>query len=264
MTDMSLWNAKFRYLADKYSSLSPDLAVTYHCAAPAALKDVTVLEKELGSLPPSLKAFFLTVSGYLYFRVEVPESASYLPKAFSGATYGIYLSLERVRHAEKARDMWWNDVYKEDFGEGREAATDLEQWEYTQEYSRLWRDCLGFLNLTEGHLPDFDQDGLVPEDEWEGDVLAFDLSSADPEPPVIYLSHDGASCHGQVLGHNFVDFMERLLSLGGFGATEDGRDLSYRGRNASADEWRLHRDIKSPMSFEFPEAIELRKILDLK
>jgi SMI1 / KNR4 family (SUKH-1) len=60
---------------------------------------------------------------------------------------------------------------------------------------RLWQDKLPFHNIG------------------NGDFIAIDVSSSEPQP-IVYLSHELAFSHGYVLGADFIDFMDRWTVIG--------------------------------------------------
>lgn len=59
----------------------------------------------------------------------------------------------------------------------------------------VWHNKLGFMEVG------------------KGDYIAFDLLVPN-DPPVVYLSHDDGQGHGFILGHNFIDFMNRWTRIG--------------------------------------------------
>ncbi|MNJ41849.1 hypothetical protein D3C77_367910 [compost metagenome] len=63
------------------------------------------------------------------------------------------------------------------------------------EYDCVWHNKLGFMEVG------------------NGDYIAFDLLVPN-DPPVVYLSHDDGQGHGFILGHNFIDFMNRWTRIG--------------------------------------------------
>ena len=62
-----------------------------------------------------------------------------------------------------------------------------------------------------------------------GDFIAFDLLDEKEDKRVVYLSHDGGEGHGVILGRNFIDFMDRLITIGACGP-EDFSAYAFLGR----------------------------------
>lgn len=63
------------------------------------------------------------------------------------------------------------------------------------EYDRVWHNKIPFLD--------------VPN----GDVIAFGKRTESGNQ-VVYLSHEGDDFHGQILGDNFIDFINKWTQLG--------------------------------------------------
>lgn len=93
--------------------------------------------------------------------------------------------------------LWDFDTLKDDF-------IGYQSWvkecfpNTKDEYDKIWHGKTPFLD--------------VPN----GDVIAFCKKTAKGNP-VVYLSHDGDEFHGQILGENFIDFINKWTQLGCIG-----------------------------------------------
>lgn len=147
-----------------------------------------ILENELGLVYPTDFKEVLTKysSGLLFnWQIEGEETEGEFAEIFCGAGRGYLWDFETLR-----------DDYKNIQGWIKECFPNPED-----EYDKVWHNKIPFLD--------------VPN----GDVIAF-ADKTEKGNPVIYLSHEGDDFHGQILGDNFVDFIDKWTQLGCVG-TED-------------------------------------------
>ena len=159
---------------------------------PASESQIKDIEDKLRcSLPISYKKFLLEFSSYLEWRWGLPDEMQ-LPDKFDELFGGIgSVGLSELLECETIRK------------ESIEIAFD----DPNHQYDKVWHNKLAFFAVG------------------NGDILAFDLS-IPVDPPVVYVSHDDGEGHGYILGHNFIDFMDRWSKIGFVGG-EDWQLLPF-------------------------------------
>ncbi len=146
---------------------------------PATTEQVEAVETELGQpLPTSFKEVLINFSARVELRWSLPDDL-YPPDPFSGIFRGeLNWDLAWLIDLEKNRQGWIKHVFPN----------------VDDPYDRVWHDKLAFESIA------------------NGDMLALDLKVDGS--PVVYLDHGGCDFHGTVLGHNFIDFIDRWSMLG--------------------------------------------------
>jgi hypothetical protein len=184
--------------------------LTMDVQGPATEAEVAAVQQELGiALPVSLRQVLTGFSRAVDFSWFLPEGTRF-PEPFHEIFSGeCSWDLGSLVELERTRRRWIEGVFPDP----------------EDRYDRVWLRKLAFLEVA------------------NGDLLALDL--AEPEAPVVYLSHDDGNGHGYRLGRDFADFIERWTTLGCPGAedwqmlpflpTPDG-GLDISGENAAA--WR--------------------------
>lgn len=204
MQKREIWERALPFLADRVRSLGAE--VEWNLAPPATSRELTALENDIGmSLPEELRLFLLRISGDLLFCVNLHEDTAPPPDFDQLQNWGLSISVEGIRTAETIRKEWIRSVYD-----------DVED-----PYSLVWHGKLGLLNLPEGYIISGEEMAreLKEHDDWAwGDVIAIDVSpSADPQS-LLYLSHDGAEIHGDVIALDLNAYLHHALALGCVGA----------------------------------------------
>ncbi len=147
---------------------------------PASPGAVAQVEEQLGRvLPLSFRTVLLEFASRVEMRWYLPDDIE-LPAELRDIFCG---------------DCSWNLDQVVEIDRWRQESADVGFTNLDDPQDRFWHDSLAL-----AHVPN-------------GDYLVFDLTIA-PDPPVIYLSGEGSDSHGQRLGDNFIDFMERWSLLG--------------------------------------------------
>ncbi|MEV5027944.1 SMI1/KNR4 family protein [Paenibacillus sp. LPE1-1-1.1] len=154
------------------------------------------VEEELGvSLPESfIKVISEFISGMemVWSLPDDDEREVPIPEVLKGISASNFSwSIENIINVEKGRKRWEQEVFSDE----------------EDEYDRVWHNKLGLMEVG------------------NGDYIAFDLSISN-DPPVVYLSHDDGEGHGYILGHNFIDFIDKWTKIGCVGC-EDWQLLPF-------------------------------------
>lgn len=150
--------------------------------SPASEDEVAAVEAALGyRLPDELRNFFLTCSAGIQFwwnsydeNTDILSLPGELAEIFSGE---LRFSLESLAEIDDMRDDL-ADLYDDP----------------NDAYAAVFLDKLAFMTVG------------------NGDLLAIDLNGDNPGA-VVYLSHDGESLHGYVLGESFFSFLDNYSRL---------------------------------------------------
>ena len=146
--------------------------------SPATRKEVDEVECAIArTLPELFRQTLLEFSR----RVDllVPARTRPCTEASSGRVLrGVLLGLGRIAAMDDQARWLASNAFVEDTPD-----------------ERLWQDKLPFHNIG------------------NGDFIAIDVSSSEPQP-IVYLSHELAFSHGYVLGADFIDFMDRWTVIG--------------------------------------------------
>lgn len=163
---------------------------------PVSESDLCEIESALGyQLPLSYRKMVLTVTSGVTVDWVLPDTVK--PPVEVDIDWGDFRwSLASLIDMETLRRRWTEQCFTNP----------------GDPYDAIWYGKLGFLEAP------------------NGDMHAIDLVS--PGGAVVYLSHDDGEGHGYTLGHDFEDYMDRMLSLGFPGP----------------EEWKLTPFIESPKS----------------
>lgn len=151
-------------------------------APPATEDEVVAVEVTLGyHLPEDLRQFFLTSSSGIEFwwnsydeHTDILSLPGELAEICSGE---LRFSLERLAAIDDMRDDL-ADLYDDP----------------DDPYAEVFLRKLAFMTVG------------------NGDLLAIDLNEDHPGA-VVYLTHDGESMHGYVLGESFISFLDAYTQL---------------------------------------------------
>lgn len=180
---------------------------------PVSDKDFEVLEKDLGiKYPDDFKEVLTKYSSGLLmdWQIENETPLGEFDEIFCGAGYG---------------SLW-------DFSTLRDDYDNIQGWikgcfsNPEDDYDKVWFNKVPFLT--------------VPN----GDVIAFGDKTKKGNQ-VVYLSHEGDEFHGQILGENFIDFINKWTQTGCVG-TEDMQfepfynyqTKSFLSNKATLDKWK--------------------------
>lgn len=151
---------------------------------PLAEDDLRAIEKELGRpLPLSLRDIAMKASAGFNAQWSIKGGVILPPELTSAAWCLLEFAAEDVISLDDHRRGWVETVFPDP----------------NNEHDAPWHHSVPFIHVA------------------NGDLIAFDLRSPSDDPPVIYLNHEGhypGSGHGQRLGDNFIDFMNRWSRLG--------------------------------------------------
>jgi len=155
---------------------------------PISEKAFEILEKELNlEYPKDFKEVLTKYSSGILmdWQIEGEETAGEFREIFCGAGRGYLWDFDTLRDDYKNIKGWITECFSNP----------------EDEYDKIWYNKIPFLD--------------VPN----GDVIAFGDKTGNGNQ-VVYLSHDGSDFHGQILGDNFIDFIDKWTQLGCIG-TED-------------------------------------------
>jgi hypothetical protein len=185
---------------------------------PALESEVVAVEKELGQpIPEGMRSVLLGFSRHVEVRWFLPEDLD-PPKPFNQIFGGeCYWDLNELVSREENRLSWVKECFPNP----------------ADSYDAVWHEKLGFASVG------------------NGDVIAFDLRAEGQ--PVVYLSHDDGEGHGQVMGGDFVSFIDQHSRVGCPGL-EDWQwlpfcDSTFKGINGdgeSARTWRQWFGLELP------------------
>lgn len=183
----------------------------------ASIEDIkkveTLIENEL---PHSFKKVLTQFASSVYFSWSLPDNFN-LPTQLKGIFCGECIwSLDKLSSIVDSQKSWVKECFSNP----------------NDEYDKVWHNKLAFIEVV------------------NGDFISFDLEYM-PDPPVVYLSHDGDISNGYILGDNFFDFIDKWTMLGCVG-TEDWQmepfiDSPTSGLNAYCDnafKWRALIDLE--------------------
>jgi hypothetical protein len=161
---------------------------------PASEKRVIEIEERLNlTLPSSFKQVLLEFSADFCFSYKFADNIEFpgkLMQIFGGC---IYWKLDSFTELERNRKLWIDSVFPD----------------ATNEYDMVWHNKFVF------------------EDVPNGDMIAFDISSAkNNDPAIIYLSHEDGLGHGFKMANNFMDLLERWSSIA-FVGNEDWQWIPF-------------------------------------
>ncbi len=181
---MNNWQERFKkslQACNKKSGKCRELIV----ANPASEQQIFAIESELGThLPANFRNVLQNFSAHVEMTWQLTRETD-IPPLLRGIFRGdCRWDVSRIIDLEKERLDWVKNCYPNP----------------NDSYDRVWHNKLAFQDIPNGNM------------------LALDLSIKDS--PVVYLSHDGSSFHGTILGKSFSDFIERW-SLVGFAGAED-------------------------------------------
>lgn len=142
--------------------------------------DLVEVEKKLGyRIPDSFRNVMLEFSSQVYMNWFLPNNYD-LPGVFKSIFSG-ECSWNLSALIEINRDK--NDCIEACFA-------DIDD-----EYNKVWHNKLAFLEVG------------------NGDYIAIDILESK-RSPVVYLSHDGDTSNGLVLGESFYDYINKLTEIG--------------------------------------------------
>ena len=146
---------------------------------PVKDKDIEKVEKKLGiKIPDSFGRILLEFSSGINFSWFLPDDFN-LPQEFDEIfSGGCSWDIVDLIDLEKNRQGWIKECFPDP----------------NDDYDNVWHDKLAFL-----HVPN-------------GDMIGIDLNKSDG--PVVYMSHEDSEGHGNILGRNFIDFIDRWSRLG--------------------------------------------------
>ena len=181
---------------------------------PISEKAFDILENELNIIYP--EDFKETLTKYssgilMNWQIEGEETEGEFREIFCGAGRGYLWDFNTLRDDYKNIKSWISECFPNP----------------NDEYDKVWYNKVPFLD--------------VPN----GDVIAFG-DKTEFGNQVIYLSHEGDDFHGQILGENFIDFMNKWTQLGCVG-TEDWQFepfYDYEKKAMLSDKTILNRWIK--------------------
>ncbi len=179
----------------------------------ATQKEIDKLEDEMKTaLPISFKTILTQYSKQLDFSAFLPDSPDFYDEFSEITCAEIKFGIESMREAESSRLSWIKDCFTDP----------------NDEYDAVWHNKLGIMCVA------------------NGDVIAFDLADEDLDKRIVYLSHEGSEGHGMVLADNFIDYIDRLLLIGGCGS-EDIQLLNFveddeNGIQTDCDNAKLYRN----------------------
>lgn len=181
---------------------------------PISEKAFDILEKELNiKYPEDFKEVLTTYSSgiLMNWQIEGEETEGEFREIFCGAGRGYLWNFDTLRDDYKNIKDWITECFPNS----------------KDEYDRVWYNKVPFLD--------------VPN----GDVIAFG-DKTEFGNQVVYLSHEGDDFHGQILGENFIDFINKWTQLGCVG-TEDWQFepfYDYEKKTMLSDKTILDRWIK--------------------
>lgn len=145
----------------------------------ATAEEVLDVEKKIGcTLPDAFKKVVIEFSKGMEFNWQLPDGFE-LPEEFSDIFAGdCSWSLNQIPEIDNNRKGWVKECF-----------TNIDD-----PYDSIWHNKLAFIEVA------------------NGDYLSFDLTHDNC--PVVYLSHDDGEGHGYVMGNDFVDFMDKWISIG--------------------------------------------------
>ncbi len=153
---------------------------------PVSEKDITILERELNiEYPVDFKSILTNYSSGLlmHWQIEGKETEDDFREIFCGGGRGYLWDFSSLRGDFHSIQSWIKECFPNS----------------DNEYDKIWHNKIPFLD--------------VPN----GDIIAFGKKT-EYGNQVVYLSHDGDDFHGQVLGDNFIDFINRWTQLGCIGS----------------------------------------------
>jgi hypothetical protein len=170
----------------------------FEIAPPAPLATVEHVEATIGrSLPSAFRGVLLNYSGRLCVQWQRPKSVQ-IPEEFRKIFAGeCRWDLEELPNLIEEYKSWLDNCFTDP----------------TNAYDAVWYGRLPILSVG------------------NGDMVAISLD--EPGEPVVYLSHDDGEGHGYQLGHDFVDYVDRLSTLGCPGA-EDWQWMTFVNGSRSA------------------------------
>ncbi len=152
---------------------------------PASIDQITQVETELGvKLPISFKQVLTEFSSDFSIRCFLPDNMK-KPEAFI-QIFSVCPSwkLKDLVRLEGEREEWIKNVFPNP----------------EDPYDAVWYNKLVFHGVG------------------DGDLLAFDLSTGDIDPPIVYLCHDGSPGHGHKMADNFLDLLDKWSRVGFIGS----------------------------------------------
>ena len=155
---------------------------------PISKKAFEILEKELNlEYPADFKEILTNYSAGLLmdWQIEGEETEDEFEEIFCGGGHGYLWNFATLRDHYKNVHNWKEICFPNP----------------EDDYDKVWYNKIPFLD--------------VPN----GDVIAFG-EKTEKGNQVVYLSHDGSEFHGQILGENFIDFINKWTQIGCVG-TED-------------------------------------------
>jgi hypothetical protein len=157
----------------------------------ATQRDVALVETSLGhSLPEAFREVVLEYSASVSVLWQVPDDLE-MPKEFHSIFAGeCRWDLAGLPALVAEHKDWINNCFSNP----------------DDDYDAVWHAKFPILQVG------------------NGDMIAIDLVA--PSQPVVYLSHDDGEGHGYCLGHDFIDYVDRLSRLGCPGA-EDWQWLMF-------------------------------------
>ena len=145
------------------------------------------------------------------WQIEGEETEGEFREIFCGAGRGYLWDFDTLRDDYKNIRGWITECFPNP----------------DDEYDKVWYNKIPFLD--------------VPN----GDVIAFG-DKTEFGNQVVYLSHEGDDFHGQILGENFIDFMNKWTQLGCVG-TEDWQFepfYDYEKKTMLSDKSMLNKWVK--------------------
>lgn len=146
----------------------------------ATKEELLRVEQVLGyPIPMSFKTVLETFSSEVSMRWFF-HSDYELDGDLSGIFSGVcYWSLHELLKINEEKNEWVRMCFSDE----------------KDTYNRVWHNKLAF------------------QEVGNGDFIAIDLT-ADAYESVVYLSHDGDTSNGMVLGHDFTDYVTRISEIG--------------------------------------------------
>lgn len=173
-----VWISEWTSTIDAIKKIGGDIKA-FEISPKSNLSKVEEVESELGfSLPISFKKVLLEFSAAVNVIWFLPDNFE-LPSKFKSIFSGeLSWNIEKLIGINQDKD----EFIKTCFADEDDA------------YNRVWHNTLAFVDVG------------------NGDYIAFDLEDG-ADGRVIFLSHDGDTSNGYVLGRNFIEFINELTGI---------------------------------------------------